>query len=369
MGKKNVKSAKYAKQAKQRRAAAARHAAVFSEILRGDRERAATVIGSGPRASSSTPWSDFIDAHPTVADAVAVAEGAGGVISCFSVDDSGEFERSLRREPDGWRYEVVLYPWISLRDLVKACWLNAEDRDQAVEQLRRALAADVPEELRHPEVETVVRTSTSQVPRIGWAQSLSSEGLVTWEDVALAEKGMSLFGLAPYACETEVLSEARFALFREHGLIAQACAGCGAAVSERHPHWPGVLVAMDHEYGPVCDRSLLEGESWQQVGHVLDVARARPASKATGTERKTRCRHCEREITDQHPDWPGIWSTVDRYRSPICAVVGSGGSEDQVYDLIDCVYPHAAVDEDCPVDSAVTRARDIGYYAPALRLG
>ncbi|TVL87247.1 hypothetical protein [Streptomyces sp. SAJ15] len=61
----------------------------------------------GPMA---TPWGDFTENHATVDDAIAAAKDAGGVLSCFSFDDSGEYERSLRQDADGWRYEVALYP-------------------------------------------------------------------------------------------------------------------------------------------------------------------------------------------------------------------------------------------------------------------
>lgn len=50
------------------------------------------------------------------------------------------------------------------------------------------------------------------------------------------------------------------------------------AVTGRHPHWPGVLVAVENEYELVCDRSLPGGwgGSLQQVGHII-AAQARSA--------------------------------------------------------------------------------------------
>ncbi|MEV6726637.1 hypothetical protein AB0M94_37595 [Streptomyces xanthochromogenes] len=105
----------------------------------------------------------------------------------------------------------------------------------------------------------------------------------TWEDVRLAEKDLPLFALAPLADgpgrSYGPLPEETFTLFRAHGLSARDCAGCGAPVTDRHPHWPGVLVSVESEYGPVCDRSRLEGESVQRVGHILDATQARPAGK------------------------------------------------------------------------------------------
>ncbi|TVL87248.1 hypothetical protein [Streptomyces sp. SAJ15] len=107
---------------------------------------------------------------------------------------------------------------------MKTSWLDADDQDQAAEQLRGALAAYMPKDLRRPEIEAVQRPSTTSVPRIGWAQS------VPVEDVHLAEKEMGLFVLGPLAdtpggtCEP--LPEETFALFRAHGLSARACAGC-----------------------------------------------------------------------------------------------------------------------------------------------
>ncbi|MEU0110635.1 hypothetical protein ABZ313_35465 [Streptomyces sp. NPDC006251] len=318
---------------------------------------------SGP---PETPWSEFTDAHPTVADAVAAAEAVGGVLSCFAFDDSGEYDRSLLRDGDGWRYEVTLYPRGYLRDVVKVCWLNADDQDQAVEQLRRALAAYVPEGLRRPEIEAVQRASTTSVPRIGWAQSLPVAGLETWEDVRLAEKALPLMDLAPLAeglggwCEPPL--QETFELFRAHGLAVRACAGCGQAVTDRHPHWPGVLVSVEYEFGPVCDRSRLGGESWRRVGHLLDAAEARPAGRLTGKERKVACLNCGRRVTEQHPAWPGVWSEAGRHNTPVCAAVGSGCGDALEYDLVDCVYPHIPEGFDSPAAAAVAAARDGGYF-------
>ncbi|MFJ1939053.1 hypothetical protein ACIOGZ_41175 [Kitasatospora sp. NPDC088160] len=63
---------------------------------------------------------------------------------------------------------MMLYPWMRLRELVRACWIGADDRDQAVQQLQLALTANVPEARRHPGIEVVHRPSTTTVPRIGW---------------------------------------------------------------------------------------------------------------------------------------------------------------------------------------------------------
>ncbi|MFC4517576.1 hypothetical protein [Streptomyces ehimensis] len=86
-------------------------------------------------------------------------------------------------------------------------------------------------------------------------------GIQTGEDVRLAEKELPLFDLAPlaegYGEMCLELPEETFALFRAHGLTARACVGCGMPVTDRHPHRPGVLVSVENEYGPVCDRSRL----------------------------------------------------------------------------------------------------------------
>jgi hypothetical protein len=358
------RAAKHEKQAKQRKAAASRSAATFAAVAANlPQLTSMDDILFGPMA---TPWGDFTENHATVDDAVAAAEEAGGVLSCFSFDDSGEYERSLRQDADGWRHEVALYPRGALRELVKTSWLDADDQDQAAEKLRCALAAYVPEGLRHPGIEAVQRPSTTSVPRIGWAQSVPVAGLRTWEDVRLAEKEMGLFDLAPLAdtpggtCEP--LPEATFALFRAHGLSARACVGCGAPVTDRHPHWPGVLVSVENEYGPVCERSRLGDESLQRVGHVLDAAHARPAGKLTGKEQKVQCQHCDVHVTEQHPDWPGVWTEAGGYSSPNCAVPGSGADDATQYDLVDCVYPHIPVGADSPAAAAISAAKKVGYF-------
>ncbi|MFJ2875500.1 MULTISPECIES: hypothetical protein [unclassified Streptomyces] len=321
----------------------------------------------------TTPWDDFTGTYPSVADALAAAEGAGGALTCFSYDDSGEYDRSLRQGADGWTYEVALYPRGGLRELLKACWLDAEDQDEAVEQLRGALAAYVPESLRHPGIRVAQRPSTTNVPRIGWVQSLPVTGMRTWEDVRLAEKGMPLFDLVPLADGPDpdhwLLPEETFALFREHGLSARECAGCGAPVTDRHPHWPGVLVSTEREFGPVCNRSLLGDEPYRQVGHVLDAAQVRPSGKLTGKERKDQCEHCGVPVTEQNPDWPGTWTAIGRYRSPVCAVLGSGTDDASGYDLVDGVYPHVPAGLDSPAASAITAARKTGYFLRPGPLG
>ncbi|MFF1374484.1 hypothetical protein [Streptomyces virginiae] len=99
-----------------------------------------------------------------------------------------------------------------------------------------------------------------------------------------------------------------FALFRMHGLAARDCAGCGAAVTDRHPHWPGLWVSVEHEFGPSCGRSRLDGEgSLQGVPHLVDADQARPAGRLTGREQKVQCRHCDAHVTGRHPHWPDVW--------------------------------------------------------------
>ncbi|MFF0506300.1 hypothetical protein ACFYUH_22215 [Streptomyces fimicarius] len=101
--------------------------------------------------------------------------------------------------------------------------------------------------------------STTDVPRVGWAQSLPVTGLEAWENVQLAEKGLTLVDLTPLAdraperCVSP--SEETFTLFRGHGLVARECAGRGAAATDRHSHWPGLWVSAEQEFGPSCSRS------------------------------------------------------------------------------------------------------------------
>ncbi|WP_280703283.1 hypothetical protein [Kitasatospora sp. GP82] len=317
-----------------------------------------------------TPWDAFTDTYPTVADAVAAAEGTGA-LSCFFFDEVGEYERGIRRGPDGWSYEVTLYPRMQLRELVKTCWLNADDRDQAVEQLRRALAEYVPEAHRHPGIEVVHRPSTTTVPRIGWTQSLPLAGLETWEDAFLAEKDLPLHDLAPLVDGqspggryTATVSPQTLALFQSHGLAVQACAGCGMLVADRHPHWPGVWVSVEHEFGPSCDRSRLGRlESLQRVGHVVEVADAGPAQELTGREPTAVCQNCGIDVTDQHPDWPGQWAVAGGDSDPVCAVLGTmGGDDEGEYDLLDCVYPHIPAGVDSPASAAIAAAKKGGYF-------
>ncbi|GHE16082.1 hypothetical protein [Streptomyces alanosinicus] len=365
------RAAKHAKQAKQRKAAASRSAATF-----------ATVAASLPQPTSmddilfwitATPRGGFADSYATVDDAIVAAEKAGGVLSCFSFDESGEYEQTLRQDADGWRYEVALYPRLGLRELVKTSWLDADDRDQAVQQLRRAMAAYVPESLRHPGLEAVQRPSTTSVPRIGWAQSVPVAGMRAWEDVRLVEQEMGLFDLVPLADGPDGglcwgLAEEAFALFRAHGLSARACARCSAPVTDRHPHWPGVLVSVENEFGPVCGHFRPGGESPQRVGHVLDAAQDRPVGKLTGKEQKVRCQHCDVHVTEQHPDWPGVWTESGGSGSPNCAVLGAGADDATEYDLVDCVYPHVPVGADSPAAAAITAAKKVGYFLqPRLR--
>lgn len=362
------RSSKQLKRARQRTAAASRYAATFAQPVEG-----LWMPGSDDFGFAPSPWDDFTDRYPTVADELAAAEEAGGTLSCFAFDDCGaEFGRGLRYDTDGWRYEVVLYPPGTLRELVKTSWLDAEDRNLAADQLRRALAAHVPEDLRQADIECVQRPSTTGVPRIGWAQSLPVNGMRTWEDVGRAEKDLPLFDLAAIADGEGgwgQLPEETFALFRAHGLSARQCAGCGSPVTDRHPHWPGILVSVEHEYGPLCDRTRLGDRAAQPVGHVLDPSQARDATRLTGKESKVKCLHCGMKVTTEHPDWPGVWAATGPYSTPVCAVVGSGGDDDLGYDLIDCVYPHIPAGVDSPASNAVAAAKGIGYFLQLNRPG
>ncbi len=364
------RAAKHAKQAKQRKAAASRSAATFAAVAANlPQLTSMDDILFGPLA---TPWGDFTDTYATVSDALAAAEEAGGVLSCFSFDDSGEYERSLRHGADGWTYEVALYPRGTLRDLVKTSWLDADDQDQAVEQLHRALAAYVPENLRHPELQSVQRPSTTSVPRTRLGAEPADGG-----DADVGGRAPGGEGPAPVHPGS--------ARRRPRPLIRAAARGDLRPVprtrpegprlrrlrtpdTDRHPHWPGVLVSVENEYGPVCERSRLEGESVQRVGHVLD-ALARPAGKLTGKEQKVQCQHCSVHVTEQHPDWPGVWTEAGGDCRPICAVVGSGCSDDLSYDLVDCVYPHvpAAPARARPPPPSPPRRRAATSSSPACR--
>lgn len=173
------------------------------------------------------------------------------------------------------------------------------------------------------------RPSTTDMPRIGWTQGLPVAGLETWEDVRLVGKDMALFDLAKLADSSGgrcAPTEEVFALFREHSLAVRDCAGRGAAVTDRHPHWPGLWVSAENESGAVCDRSRLDWkESLQQIPHVVHLDQARPAGRLTGKEQTVQCRHCDAHVTGQHPDWPDVWVEATGYNTPVCAVLGSGG--------------------------------------------
>lgn len=140
------------------------------------------------------------------------------------------------------------------------------------------------------------------------------------------------------------------------------CAGRGAAVTDRHPHWPGLWVSAENESGAVCDRSRLDWkESLQQIPHVVHLDQARPAGRLTGKEQTVQCRHCDAHVTGQHPDWPDVWVEAAGYNTPVCAVLGSGGDDAQEYGLVDCVYPHVPVDATSPADAAIAAAKKTGY--------
>lgn len=362
MGKRAQRAAKHVKQAKQRKAAASRNAAALNAWIADVQQE---TRGRITTTATTPPQGDFTEGYETVGDATAAAEKAGGTLSYFFFDDVGEYERTLRQGKDSWRYEVTLYPAGELRDLVKASWLNAEDRDQAAGQLRRALAEYVPPELRRPDIEAVQRSSTTDVPRIGWTQSLPLSGLDTWEDVWLVEKDLHLYDLAPIVDSTSSCApptEVGFTLFREHGLTVRDCAGCGAAVTDRHPHWPGLWVSTEREFGPVCNSPLLGGKSLQSAPHIVHADQAHPVKRLKGREQKARCRHCDAHVTSEHPDWPGVWVEATKYNSPICAMLGSGAGAEQEYDLIDGVYPHVPVDTSSPADEAIAAARKTGYF-------
>ncbi|MEU1091589.1 hypothetical protein ACFYPN_32050 [Streptomyces sp. NPDC005576] len=350
-----------AKQGKARKAAVSRNAAYVAALMADVRMRA-----MGDFAGMAPSPDDFTRTYETVGAAITAAEKADGALSFFSFDDVGEYERTLRQDAGSWRYEVTLYPGGELRDLVKASWLNADDRDQAVGQLCKALAEYVPADLRRPDIEVVRRPSTTEVPRIGWMQSLPVAGLKTWEDVWLVEKDLSLFDLAEVVDSTSGCApptKTVFASFREHGLTVRDCAGCGAAVTDRHPHWPGLWVSVECEFGPVCNRPRLDRKkSLQEVPHAVHADQVRRGVRLTGKEQKVQCRHCDARVTSQHPDWPGVWVEASKYSTPICAVLGHGAGSAQEYDLVDGVYPHVPVGETTPADAAIAAARKTGYF-------
>lgn len=358
------RAAKHAKQAKQRTAAASRNAAPFTAVAANlPRLTSMDDILFGPLA---TPWGDFADTYATVADALAAAEEAGGVLSCFSFDDSGEYERSLRHGADGWTYEVALYPRGTLRELAKTSWLDADDQDQAVEQLTAPSPRTCPRTCATPDFRPCSGPRTRACRASAGRRACRWPGcrrgrMCAWRRRTCLCSPWRRSPTAPAAHTGRC--PRRPSPCSARGLSARDCAGCGAPVTDRHPHWPGVLVSVENEYGPVCDRSRLEGESVQRVGHLLDAAQARPAGKLTGKEQKVRCQHCAVHVTEQHPDWPGVWTEAGGYSRPICAVVGSGCSDDLSYDLVDCVYPHVPVGADeGPAAAAVTAAKKGGYF-------
>ncbi|MEW1679360.1 hypothetical protein AB0O47_39835, partial [Streptomyces noursei] len=50
-------------------------------------------------------------------------------------------------------------------------------------------------------------------------------------------------------------------LLAEHDLFVTVCEACGHAVTDRHPSWEGIHVALDVSHGPVC-RGFAEPVEW-----------------------------------------------------------------------------------------------------------
>ena len=193
----------------------------------------------------------FTQRFPTVPDAAAAA-AAGAEVTIFGTGDLTSRLRILHT-PTGPVAEESVYTELDVQQLAITAVMNAEDPVRAAQRVTAALDALVRSRGIPSLVTAISEPSSSSVPRFGWRARFDASTWTTWDEMEAHWDASVMSHLVRLVSKGEDLSlgaREHAAVFREHGLRIVLCKACDAALTDRHPLWPGVWISPAE--GPVC---------------------------------------------------------------------------------------------------------------------
>ncbi|MFG2841091.1 hypothetical protein ACGFYE_39640 [Streptomyces zaomyceticus] len=98
------------------------------------------------------------------------------------------------------------------------------------------------------------------VPVFGWRTFYAVEPDTTWLeaiDTAAWNSSIALDNWHPDYAIPELKPASLANLLRQHGVPLVLCAGCGEAITDRHPRWTGTWMSLDSEGGALCGLSVV----------------------------------------------------------------------------------------------------------------
>lgn len=198
------------------------------------------------------PWEQFTQRFPTVPDAAAAA-AAGAEVTIF---DTGQLTWRLRivHTPTGPVAEETVYAELDVQQLAMTAVMNAEDPVRAAQTVTAALDALVRSRGISDIVTAISEPSSSSVPRFGWRTRFDASTWTTWDELHDHWDASVMSRLVRLVAKGEDLSlfaRQHAPVFQEHGLRIVLCKTCDAALTDRHPLWPGVWTSPAE--GPVCN--------------------------------------------------------------------------------------------------------------------
>ncbi|WBP91962.1 hypothetical protein [Kitasatospora cathayae] len=209
-------------------------------------------------------WRVFLTAFPTVQAAIE-AVSAGRAVEVFS-HERAAFRRQVLQGPDGVVVEDRLYPHQWIQCLIATAWLNhPAPGEETADAIKAFLWSIVPDGTDLGGMTVVKEEGTGPVPVFGYCRAVSAERLTAWEEAdehnafGLLYKGMTYLSDDRVDVTDEMVED-----LRAHGLPVRVCGQCEDFVTNRHPSWPGVWVALGEETGPLC-HSAEDARNWDDL--------------------------------------------------------------------------------------------------------
>jgi hypothetical protein len=209
----------------------------------------------------------------------AVAAAAAGQDVTVALGAFLDATLRVRATASGPVVECTGYPGPDLRDLLVTAVLNHTDRERAAVSITAALAQHLARFGTFPGIRAICEPTGGPVPRFGWRAEVDVSGIRTWDGF------WDLLGAGPIGRVFELTG------------------------------WDG-------------DASVLSTRAFGIIRtHGLPVVL---------------CQMCDSPLTNGHPMWPGVWTSIDPEQGPVCkAQTYLRGLDDWAeYDRIDVPVGH-----------------------------
>ncbi|MFB7669649.1 hypothetical protein ACFC1R_38110 [Kitasatospora sp. NPDC056138] len=209
-------------------------------------------------------WRDFLTAFPTVPAAVEAAV-AGRTVELFS-DEHAAFRQRVLQTPDGPVIEARLYPHQGIQDLIATSWLNhPAPGEETAGQVSGFLLSIVPDGTPLDGLTVIREEGTGLVPVFGYRRAVPAAGLTSWGEVDERTTFGLLYGGMDYINHDRIdVTDEMIEDLCSGGLPVRTCDQCSDFVTDRHPSWPGVWVALGEETGPLC-HSAEDDDTWNDL--------------------------------------------------------------------------------------------------------